>query len=227
MIEFKNVTKKYKNGTKALKNVSLKINDGEFVFIVGASGAGKTTITKLLMLEERISSGKLFVDNFDLYRLPNRKIPALRRTMGIVFQDFRLLPNLTAFENVAFAMRAIGENGRKVEKRVMKFLKLVNLEDKANSYPHELSGGEQQRVAIARALINNPKIIIADEPTGSIDPFLTIEMIDLLVKINSLGKTVLVITHEKNIVDYYQKRVVTISDGSITSDKVGGMFNEK
>ncbi|MBQ9545112.1 MAG: cell division ATP-binding protein FtsE [Clostridia bacterium] len=226
MIELENVTKTYPDGTKALKNVDLRIEDGEFVFIVGASGAGKTTLSKLLLCEERVTGGKLFIDGFDLVRMPRRKIPKLRRRLGIVFQDFRLLPNLNVFENIAFAMHVVGEPRRVIKTRVMRFLKLVGLEDKVYSYPHQLSGGEQQRVAIARAVINNPGIIIADEPTGNIDPIKSIEMIQLLIKINKLGKTVVVITHEKSIVDYFNKRVVTISEGKITSDRTGGMFDE-
>ena len=226
MIELKNVTKTYPDGTKALKNVDLKINDGEFVFIVGASGAGKTTLSKLLLCEERITGGKLVIDDLDLSKLPRRKIPYLRRKLGIVFQDFRLLPNMTVYENIAFAMHVVGEPARIIKNRVMRFLKLVGLEEKAFSYPHQLSGGEQQRVAIARAVINNPGIIIADEPTGNIDPIMSIEMIQLLIKINKLGKTVVVITHEKSIVDYFHKRVITINDGKITSDRTGGMFDE-
>ena len=226
MIELKNVTKTYPDGTKALKNVDLKIEDGEFVFIVGSSGAGKTTLSKLLLCEERITGGKLSIDGFDLTKMPRYKIPRLRRHLGIVFQDFRLLPNLTVFENVAFAMHVVGEPQRVIKKRVQRFLKLVGLEEKASSYPHQLSGGEQQRVAIARAVINNPAIIIADEPTGNIDPIMSIEMIQLLVKINKLGKTVVVITHEKRIVDYFNKRVITIHDGKVTGDRIGGMFDE-
>ena len=226
MIELKNVKKTYPDGTKALKNVDLKINDGEFVFIVGASGAGKTTLSKLLLCEERITGGKLVIDDLDLSKLPRRKIPYLRRKLGIVFQDFRLLPNLTVYENIAFAMHVVGEPTRIIKNRVMRFLKLVGLENKAFSYPNQLSGGEQQRVAIARAVINNPGIIIADEPTGNIDPIMSIEMIQLLIKINKLGKTVVVITHEKSIVDYFHKRVITINDGKITSDRTGGMFDE-
>ena len=226
MIELKNVTKTYPDGTKALKNVDLTIQDGEFVFIVGASGAGKTTLSKLLLCEERVTGGKLVIDGFDLAKMPRYKIPRLRRRLGIVFQDFRLLPNLTVYENIAFAMHVVGEPRRVIKNRVMRFLKLVGLEDKAMSYPRQLSGGEQQRVAIARAVINNPGIIIADEPTGNIDPLMSIEMIQLLIKINKLGKTVVVITHEKSIVDYFNKRVITISDGKVTSDRTGGMFDE-
>lgn len=226
MIELKNVTKTYPDGTKALRNVDLTIQDGEFVFIVGASGAGKTTLSKLLLCEERVTGGKLVIDGFDLAKMPRYKIPRLRRRLGVVFQDFRLLPNLTVYENIAFAMHVIGEPRRVIKNRVMRFLKLVGLEDKATSYPRQLSGGEQQRVAIARAVINNPGIIIADEPTGNIDPLMSIEMIQLLIKINKLGKTVVVITHEKSIVDYFNKRVITISDGKVTSDRTGGMFDE-
>ena len=226
MIELKNVTKTYPDGTKALRTVDLTIQDGEFVFIVGASGAGKTTLSKLLLCEERVTGGKLVIDGFDLAKMPRYKIPRLRRRLGVVFQDFRLLPNLTVYENIAFAMHVIGEPRRVIKNRVMRFLKLVGLEDKAMSYPRQLSGGEQQRVAIARAVINNPGIIIADEPTGNIDPLMSIEMIQLLIKINKLGKTVVVITHEKSIVDYFNKRVITISDGKVTSDRTGGMFDE-
>lgn len=227
MIELKNVTKTYPDGTKALKNVDLQIKDNEFVFIVGASGAGKTTLSKLLLCEERISSGKLTIDGFDLSRISRRKIPKLRRHLGIVFQDFRLLPNLTVYENVAFPMHVVGESLTKIKRTTTSLLKLVGLEDKAFSYPNQLSGGEQQRVAIARSLVNKPAILIADEPTGNIDPIRSIEMIQLLVKIHEMGgTTVVVITHEKSIVDYFHKRVITISDGRITNDRTGGMFDE-
>ncbi|MBE6689643.1 MAG: cell division ATP-binding protein FtsE [Ruminococcaceae bacterium] len=225
MIEFNNVTKVYENGTKALDNVSLRIEQGEFVFIVGASGAGKTTLTKLLMCEERLSSGTLNVNGYNLSRIPQRKIPFLRRTMGMVFQDFRLLPNMTVGENVAFAMRVIGEPKKVINTRVKNFLRLVGLSDKINDYPRQLSGGEKQRVALARALVNRPSVIIADEPTGNIDPIMSFDMIKLLLKINSLeNMTVVVITHERDIVDAFNKRVITISDGCVISDKTGGMF---
>lgn len=227
MIEFNNVTKVYENGTKALKNVNLRIEQGEFVFIVGASGAGKTTLTKLLMCEERLTSGTLTVNNFNLSKIPQRKIPYLRRTMGMVFQDFRLLPNMTAGENVAFAMHVIGEPKKLINSRVRNFLKLVGLSDKINSFPHELSGGEQQRVALARALVNRPSVIIADEPTGNIDPVMSFDMIRLLLRINAMEKmTVVVITHEQSIVDAFNKRVITISDGAVVNDRTGGMFDE-
>ncbi len=227
MIEFNNVTKVYENGTKALKNVNLRIEQGEFVFIVGASGAGKTTLTKLLMCEERLSSGTLKVNGYDLSKIPQRKIPHLRRTMGMVFQDFRLLPNMTAGENVAFAMHVIGEPKKLINTRVKNFLKLVGLSDKINSFPRELSGGEQQRIALARALVNRPSVIIADEPTGNIDPVMSFDMIKLLLKINAMEKmTVVVITHEQSIVDAFNKRVITISDGEVVNDRTGGMFDE-
>ena len=226
MIEFKNVCKKYPNGTLALDDVSLKIDDGEFVFIVGESGAGKSTMLKTLFREEKISAGSLVVDGYDLKKIRNRKIPFYRRNLGIVFQDFRLFPNKTVFENVAFAMRAIGVPTKDINLRVPTILSIVNLQDKAKSFPRELSGGEQQRVALARALANNPSIIIADEPTGNIDPKLSLEIMNLLIKIHKHGKTVIVVTHEKNFVDYFQQRVITIKDGKVVDDKVGGMFDE-
>lgn len=226
MIVFNNVSKVYKNGTRALSNVDLEISDGEFVFIVGASGAGKTTLTKLLLCEEKASGGKITIGKFNLTRMPKWRVPKLRRTLGIVFQDFRLLPNMTAAENISFAMHVIGEKKKTIKTRVANFLKLVGLEDKGNSKPAELSGGEQQRVALARALVNNPDIIIADEPTANVDPYMAIEIMELLLKINKLGKTVIVITHNVNLVNYYKKRVITMKDGQIVSDKQGGMFDE-
>lgn len=225
MIEFKNVKKTYDNGTEALAGVDLRIEDGEFVFIVGASGAGKSTLTKLLTREEKISSGSLTVDEFDLVKMPNRKVPYYRRRIGVVFQDFRLLPDMTVYENVAFAMEVIGEPRKIIKRRVPAILAIVGLQEKANSFPDQLSGGEQQRVALARALANNPKTIIADEPTGNIDPKLSLEIMNLLIKIHKKNKTVIVVTHEKQLVDYFQQRVVTISDGKVLSDRVGGMFH--
>lgn len=225
MIEFKNVSKTYPNGTVALKNINMTINDGEFVFIVGHSGAGKTTLTKLLMREECITSGSLRVNNYKLEKMRRRKVPYLRREMGVVFQDFRLFDNMTVFENVAFAMRVIGESNRAINKRVPYLLNLVNLTDKCDRFPHELSGGEQQRVAFARALVNNPKIVIADEPTGNVDPQMSLEIIDLLIRINKLDKTVIVVTHERSLVDYFKKRVVCIGDGCVVSDKIGGQYD--
>lgn len=228
MIKLSNITKTYPNGTQALKNVNLEIADGEFVFIVGPNGAGKTTLTKLLLREEKATSGKIVVNNYDLTRIKNRKIPHYRRTLGFVFQDFRLFPNMTVFENVAFAMHVIGEPNRIIAKRVYRFLKLVNLEEQAHRYPYQLSGGEQRRVALARALVNNPKIVIADEPTSNSDPIMSVEMMELLKKVNDLGKTVIVITHDIQMVKYYKKRVITISDGMLAADdyKDGGDSDE-
>ena len=217
----------YPNGTAALNNVTLNIKDGEFVFIIGKSGAGKTTLTKLLLCEERVTGGTLTVNNFKLNKLPQRKIPYLRRTLGVVFQDFRLFKNKTVYENIAFTLRVIGEDPRIIRKRVPYFLNVVDMTDKADRFPDELSGGEQQRVAFARALVNNPKIIIADEPTGNVDPEMSREIMDLLVRINQLGKTVIVVTHEKDLVDEYRHRVITIKDGEIVSDRSEGGYDEK
>ncbi len=226
MIEFQDVSMVYSNGTAALDGVNLKIEDGEFVFIVGKSGAGKTTLTKLIMREELITGGKLTVDNYHLERMPKRKVPYLRRSIGIVFQDFRLFGGKTVYENVAFAMRVVGEKKSVIKQRVPYFLDLVDLTEKAGDMPSELSGGEQQRVAFARAIANNPKIIIADEPTGNVDPQMSRDLMDLLVKINKLGKTVIVITHDLDLVSRYKKRVVTIREGRIESDRSGGVSVE-
>ena len=235
MIEFRDVKKVYPNGTVALDGVSLKINDGEFVFIVGESGAGKTTLTKLLLREEKASSGSIIVRPkkdeetkklpavYDLSKISDFKVPHYRREIGVVFQDFRLFPNKTVFENVAFAMQVVGESTKVIKRRVPAILNIVNLTEKSNSYPSQLSGGEQQRVALARALANNPQIIIADEPTGNIDPKMSLEIMNLLVKIHKRGKTVIVVTHEKDLVDYFQQRVVKIQGGKVVSDGVGGM----
>ena len=227
MISFQNVSMVYPNGTAALNNVTLNIKDGEFVFIIGKSGAGKTTLTKLLLCEERVTGGTLTVNNFKLNKLPQRKIPYLRRTLGVVFQDFRLFKNKTVYENIAFTLRVIGEDPRIIRKRVPYFLNVVDMTDKADRFPDELSGGEQQRVAFARALVNNPKIIIADEPTGNVDPEMSREIMDLLVRSNKLGKTVIVVTHEKDLVDEYRHRVITIKDGEIVSDRSEGGYDEK
>lgn len=224
MIDFVNVKKAYPNGTLALKGVNLHIDDGEFVFVVGHSGAGKTTLMKLLLREEKPTSGKLIVGNYNLTEMSNFKVPYYRRELGVVFQDFRLFPKKTVYENVAFAMEVVGTPRKMIRRRVPAILNTVNLAGKQDSFPNEISGGEQQRVALARALANNPKVIIADEPTGNIDPKMSLEIMNLLVKINKLGKTVIVVTHEKNLVDYYNKRVVILKDGLITEDRVGGMF---
>ena len=227
MIEFKNVKKVYPNGTVALDGVDLKIADGEFVFIVGSSGAGKSTLTKLLTREESITEGELIVDEFDLVKMPKRKVPYYRRGIGVVFQDFRLLHDKTVYENVAFAMEVVGESRRNIKRIVPRILTLVGLQDKFNCFPDQLSGGEQQRVALARALANNPKTIIADEPTGNIDPKLSLEIMNLLIKIRKRNRTVIVVTHEKQLVDYFCQRVVTIENGVVVSDRKGGMFNEE
>ena len=225
MIDFVNVKKAYPNGTMALKGIDLHIDEGEFVFVCGPSGAGKSTLMKLLLREERISSGKLTVGEYDLSELSNVRVPYYRRELGVVFQDFRLFPKKTVFENVAFAMEVGGTPKSLIARRVPAILNTVNLNGKQDSFPNEISGGEQQRVALARALANNPKVIIADEPTGNIDPKMSLEIMSLLIKINKLGKTVIVVTHEKDLVDYYKQRVVMLDNGLIVEDRVGGMFN--
>ena len=222
MIEFKGVHKVYDNGTKALKDVNLRIDKGEFVFIVGASGAGKSTFLKLIMREEVANAGEVIVNDFKLSKLKRRELPYLRRTMGIVFQDFRLINNMNVFDNVAFAMRVIGASQREVRKRVPYILGLVGLQNKARNYPMELSGGEQQRVGLARALVNNPALIIADEPTGNIDPELSYEIVELLNEINRRGTTVLMVTHERDLVRMFNRRVIEIREGCVVSDSTQG-----
>ncbi len=222
MIEFKNVVKSYQKGQRVLDGLNLRIEDGEFVFIVGNSGAGKTTMMKLLLREEKADRGSLTVGDVDLNRITKFQVPKYRRKLGVVFQDFRLFPNMTVFENVAFAMRVIGTHRKVINRKVPHVLQIVNLEDKAKRFPRELSGGEQQRVALARALVNNPEIIIADEPTGNIDPELSREIMNMLVHVNQLGKTVLVVTHETELVDMFHKRVVRLKDGRIASDTAAG-----
>ncbi|MGN1467292.1 MAG: cell division ATP-binding protein FtsE [Ruminococcus sp.] len=218
MIEFINVCKNYPSGTHALNNVSLTVDKGEFVFIVGASGAGKSTFLKLIMHEEEATSGEIIVNGKKLSRMKRRQIPYLRRHMGIVFQDFRLIDKMNVFDNVAFAMRAIGVNQSTIKKRVPYILKLVGLEGKAKSRPAELSGGEQQRVSLARALVNNPEIIIADEPTGNIDPEMSYEIIELLNEINRQGTTILVVTHEHDLVRHFHQRVIELDHGRVVGD---------
>lgn len=218
MIEFRGVYKKYGNGTEALKDVNIHIEDGEFVYIVGESGAGKSTFLKLIMHEEKASAGEVIVNNFKFSRLKRRDVPYLRRTMGIVFQDFRLINTMTVFDNVGFAMRVTGANRRRIRKRVPYVLQLVGLQDKAHNYPPELSGGEQQRVGLARALVNNPRLIIADEPTGNVDPERARDIVELLTDINRCGTTVLMVTHERSLVERYPQRTITIRDGEVVSD---------
>ena len=224
MIEFRDVSKVYENGTHALNHVNIKINKGEFVFVVGASGAGKSTFLKLMMREEVPSHGKIIIKNQDLSSLTRSEIPYFRRGLGIVFQDFRLIPKMTVFDNVAFAMRVIGAPEKEIQKRVPYVLELVGLETKGRRLPNELSGGEQQRVAIARALVNNPSVIIADEPTGNLDPARSLEIMMLLEQINALGTTVLVVTHERELVNRFTKRVVAINEGRIISDGMDGYY---
>ena len=225
MIRLIDVFKEYDNGTKALKGVNMRIDDGEFVFLVGPSGSGKSTVIKLITAEIAATEGRLMVNGYNLTNITPRQVPYMRRTLGIIFQDFRLIEKKTVYENLAFAMRAIGASNRELKRRIPYVLQLVGLEQKANRYPGELSGGEQQRVAIARALVNNPSMIIADEPTGNLDPQRSLEIMMLLERINELGTTVLVVTHEKALVNRFAKRVVAIENGRIISDETGGYYN--
>ncbi len=218
MIDFINVSKKYENGTQALKNVNIHIEPGEFVFVVGSSGAGKSTFLKILMREEVPSSGTVIVNGKTLNDLKKREIPYFRRDLGIVFQDFRLIPNMTVYENVAFAMRVIGARESEIRKKVPFVITRVGLSNKARCFPNELSGGEQQRVALARALVNEAKVIIADEPTGNIDPTMAFEIVDLLKDINEKGTTVIMVTHEHDLVRQFEKRVITLDDGNVVAD---------
>ena len=218
MIEFNNVTKTYKNGTEALKDVNLKIDKGEFVFVVGPSGAGKSTFIKLLLREETPTKGHIEVNGFDLKKIKRRHIPKFRRSLGVVFQDFRLIPNMTVYDNVAFALRVTNVANRSIRQRVPYILNLVGLAHKARSYPEQLSGGEQQRVALARALVNNPDLLIADEPTGNVDPEMSMEIVELLSEINKCGTTVVMVTHEHDLVHKFDRRVITINHGNIVSD---------
>ncbi len=222
MIEFKNVTKSYSVGNTALNGVSMQIEDGEFAFLVGPSGSGKSTIIRLITGEIKPSSGHVHVNGYSLAKIRRREVPYLRRTVGVVFQDFRLIPNKTVYDNVAFAMRVIGAKEREIRERVPYVLKLVGLEKNARRHPGELSGGEQQRLAIARALVNNPSMIIADEPTGNLDPARSYEIMSLLQEINRLGTTMLVVTHEMDLVQRFKNRVIVINDGRVVSDGAGG-----
>ncbi len=222
MIEFKGVHKTYDSGIKALQDVNIHIDKGEFVFIVGSSGAGKSTFLKLIMREEVPTAGEVTVGKYQLSKLKRREIPYLRRTMGIVFQDFRLINNMNVYDNVAFAMRVTGASAREIRSRVPYILGLVGLQNKARSFPPELSGGEQQRVGLARALVNNPSMIVADEPTGNIDPELSFEIVELLTEINRRGTTVLMVTHEHELVRRFHQRVIEIRDGRVVSDRISG-----
>ncbi len=224
MIEFIDVKKTYTVGTKALRGVSMTIDDGEFAFLVGPSGSGKSTIIKLITGELKPTSGKVHVNGYNLETIRRSEIPYLRRTVGIVFQDFRLIDNMTVYENVAFAMRVVGARSREIRERVPYVLDLVGLGNKARRHPSELSGGEQQRLAVARALVNNPSTIIADEPTGNLDPARSYEIMTLLQEINNLGTTMLVVTHERDLVEQFTNRVITINDGVIISDRMDGHY---
>ncbi len=220
MVELKNVSVTYSSGVDALNNVSLKINDGDFAFVVGSSGAGKSTMIKLLLKEIDATSGVVTVNGYNLSKLKRRKIPEFRRTLGFVFQDFRLIPSMTVYENIAFVLRVIDAPIKYIRKRVPYVISLVGLHAKTNSYPDELSGGEKQRVAIARALVNDPQLIIADEPTGNIDPELSYEIVDLLKGINDQGTTILMVTHEHDLVRHFGGRIINITGGEIVFDEV-------
>ena len=225
MVSLTEVFKVYANGTKALKGVTFELNTGEFAFLVGPSGSGKSTVIKLLTGEIAATEGSVIVNGYDMGRIKMRKMPLLRRTLGVIFQDFRLIEKKSVYENVAFAMRVVGSPNKEIRKRVPYVLELVGLENKMKAKPDELSGGEQQRVAVARALVNDPELIIADEPTGNLDPARSLEILLLLQKINELGTTVLVVTHEKPLVDKLSKRVIAIDGGRIISDRMDGYYN--
>ena len=224
MIEFIDVVKSYSVGNKALRGVSMQIEDGEFAFLVGPSGSGKSTIIKLITGELKPTSGTVHVNGYSLERIRKREIPYLRRTVGVVFQDYRLIDKMTVYENVAFAMRVVGAKEKEIKERVPYVLELVGLENKMNRHPGEMSGGEQQRLAIARALVNNPSTIIADEPTGNLDPERSFEIMALLKEINNLGTTVLVVTHAKDLVEQFGNRVIAIDDGLIVHDGMDGYY---
>ncbi|NDL67654.1 cell division ATP-binding protein FtsE [Anaerotalea alkaliphila] len=227
MIELENVTKVYSNGVKALDDVSFQIGKGEFVFIVGNSGSGKTTLFKLLIKEIEATQGKIFVDGINITQLSHRKIPKLRRHMGVVFQDFRLLTDISVYENVAFALKVVEASSRKIKRSVPMVLSMVGLADKTKMKPTELSGGEQQRTALARAIVNNPPILLADEPTGNLDPKTSWEIMKLLQEINLRGTTVVVVTHDKEVVNAMKKRVVTLKDGKVVRDVQKGDYGHE
>lgn len=224
MITIKNISKAYARQAKILNSVSLEIDPGEFVSIVGQSGAGKTTLVKVLIGEERVDSGQVVVGDWDITKISKREVPYLRRQIGVIFQDFKLLPKKTLGENVAFALEVSGGNLAKIKKIVPSVMKIVGLEDKQNRYPHEVSGGEKQRAAIARALVHQPKILLADEPTGNLDALNANEIIDLLLRINRFGTTVILVTHNKEIVNRLNKRVITMEHGQVISDQEHGKY---
>ena len=225
MINFDNVSKQYKNSnTPALNEINLNIEQGEFVFLVGQSGSGKSSLLRLLLKEEKPSSGTVTVNGINVAKLPNRKVPAFRRTMGIVFQDFRLLPGKTVFDNVAFGMEVIGKSKKEIQQRIPAILDLVGLDEIAHRLPSELSGGEQQRVALARAFVNQPKLLLADEPTGNLDPATSVGIMKLLDRINRTGTTIVMATHDVAIVDQMRKRIVQMESGKIIRDQERGMY---
>ena len=226
MVQMNNVTKVYdSSNTVALDNVDLTINEGEFVFLVGPSGSGKTTLMKLITGEVFATSGQVIVNDFDMTNIRRSKLPKVRRSLGVIFQDFRLIENMTVYDNVAFVMRVVGAAPKEIKKRVPYVLELVGLEGREKRMPNELSGGEQQRVAIARALANNPRMIVADEPTGNLDPVRSLELMLLFEKINEMGTTILVVTHEKELVNAFAKRVITIDGGHVISDGLDGYYS--
>lgn len=227
MIQLIDIYKDYPNGHRALKGVNIEVGKGEFIFVVGASGAGKSTFIKLLLKEENPTSGQIILDEEDITRVKQREIAHIRRKVGVVFQDFRLLPNKTVYENIAFAMEIIEENPKNIKRQVPMVLGLVGLSEKANSYPHQLSGGEQQRVALARAIINNPKLLICDEPTGNLDPDTAQGIMDAIYEINYRGTTVIMATHAKDIVNRAKKRVVVLKNGEIVSDQQQGRYDSE
>ncbi|AEF24874.1 cell division ATP-binding protein FtsE [Streptococcus parauberis] len=224
LIEMKDVSKKYRKSTTALRDLTVSVDQGEFVYLVGPSGAGKSSFIKLLYREEKVSTGSLYVGEFDLTKLRKKDIPILRRNIGVVFQDYKLLERKTVFENIAYAMEVIGEKRRNIKKRVPEVLELVGLKHKIRSFPNQLSGGEQQRVAIARAIVNNPKLLIADEPTGNLDPEISWEIMQLLERINLQGTTILMATHNSHIVNTLRHRVIAIEDGRIVRDDEEGEY---
>ena len=221
MIRLIDAEKVYENGTQALKGVSFTVEDGEFAFLVGPSGSGKSTIIKLLTGEIVPTAGRVMVNGFSMSRIHERQIPYMRRTIGVIFQDFRLIANKTVYDNLALAMRAVGAQPKELRSRIPYVLALVGLADKGSRYPDELSGGEQQRVAIARALVNNPSTIVADEPTGNLDPARSLEIMTLLERINALGTTVIVVTHERGLVNHFNKRIILLNDGQVIGDGLG------
>ena len=224
MIRLTDVQKEYDNGTLALRGISLTIKDGEFVFLVGPSGSGKSTIIKLLTGEVMPTKGRIMINGFSMTNIAERQIPLLRRSIGVIFQDFRLIEKKTVYENLSFAMRAVGAKAREIKKRIPYVLELVGLDGKMDCYPAELSGGEQQRVAIARAIVNNPAIVIADEPTGNLDPDTSWGIMDIFQRINAAGTTIVMATHDKTIVDAMQRRVIAIEDGTIVRDEAQGGY---